>query len=83
VNPIYEKNITNAVRILSCNVLRVVTSPHSLNPPSSGFCRFWGWGFVGPCLFRSYPLVRLLWRFRFWFAVHDVPSICTCCISEV
>nr|DAY49990.1 MAG TPA: hypothetical protein [Caudoviricetes sp.] len=60
VNPIYEKNITNAVRILSCNVLRVVTSPHSLNPPMSGFCRFWAWLFVGLGLSRSYPLTRLL-----------------------
>ncbi|HAH5676127.1 TPA: hypothetical protein HH829_004324 [Escherichia coli] len=29
--------IINAVRKNSCNLLRVVTSPHSLNPPSSGF----------------------------------------------
>lgn len=28
---------TYAVRIFSFTVLRVVTSPHSLNPPSSGF----------------------------------------------
>lgn len=42
------------------NLLSVLTSPHSLNPPSSGFCRFWVWGFLGPSLSRSYPLTRLL-----------------------
>ncbi|EFA4748102.1 hypothetical protein E2Q88_26010 [Escherichia coli] len=29
--------ITNAVRIFSLSVLRVVTSPHNLNPPLGGF----------------------------------------------
>lgn len=73
----------HAVRILSCNLLRVVTSPHSLNLPSSGFCHFWALVFVGLGLSSTYPLARLLLRFRFWFAVRGTPSICTSCIGEV
>nr|DAY61801.1 MAG TPA: hypothetical protein [Caudoviricetes sp.] len=46
-------------------MLRVVTSPHSLNPPLSGFCRFWALVFVGLGLSSSYPLALLLLRFRF------------------
>ena len=62
MNFVFENSIknTNAYAKKYRNLLRVVTSPHSLNPPSSGFCRFWGWGFVGPGLSRSYPLTRLL-----------------------
>nr|DAY62911.1 MAG TPA: hypothetical protein [Caudoviricetes sp.] len=54
----YKKILTRTQKVL----YRVKSGYFAtqLKPASSGFCRFWGWGFVGSGLFRSYPLVRLL-----------------------
>ncbi|MEK2836825.1 hypothetical protein PWI24_11510, partial [Salmonella enterica subsp. enterica] len=59
--------IINAVRKNSCNLLRVVTLPRSLNPPSSGFCRFWAWDSLG----LAYPAV-IDWLGFFYVSASDL-----------